>query len=66
MKKGTYLITKSGKATLKIIGTWDGDLILENINEPDDDVMVYSRTELQSLIDEGTFIRLNSIGEPIK
>jgi len=59
MKKGDFLITKNGKAVCKIIGKWGSDFILENINE---DVMMYGETELQSLIKEGTFRKLNPTG----
>ena len=59
MKKGDFLITKNGKTTCKIIGKWGSDFILENVSEPDEDVMMYSETELQSLIEEGTFRKLH-------
>jgi hypothetical protein len=62
MKKGDFLITKSGKTTCKIIGKWGNDFILENVNEPDEDVMMYSETEIESLIKEGTFRMLHPTG----
>ncbi|MBP1920308.1 hypothetical protein [Youngiibacter multivorans] len=62
MKKGDFLITKNGKAVCKIIGKWGSDFILENINEENQDLMLYGETELQSLIEEGTFRRMHPIG----
>lgn len=62
MEKGDFLITKNGKTICKIIGKWGGDFILENINEKDEDVMMYGETELQSLIKEGTFRKLHPTG----
>ncbi|MBW8382225.1 MAG: hypothetical protein K0M69_06870 [Youngiibacter sp.] len=66
MKKGDFLITKNGNATCKIIGKWGSDIILENISGPDEDVMMYSETELQSLIEEGTFRKLHPTGTKVE
>ena len=62
MKKRDFLITKNGKTTCKIIGKWGSNFILENVSEPEEDVMMYGETELQSLIEEGTFRKLHPTG----
>ena len=66
MKKGDFLITKNGKTTCKIIGKWCSDFILENVSEPDEDVMMYCETELESLIKEGTYRRFHPTGTKVE
>lgn len=66
MKKGDFLITKNDKTTCKIIGKWGSDYILENVNEEDEDVIMYSETELETLIKEGTFRRFHPTGTKVE
>jgi hypothetical protein len=66
MKKGDFLITKNGKITCKIIGKWGSDFILENVREPDEVVMMYSETELETLIKEGAFRRFRPTGTNVE
>ena len=66
MKNGDFLITKNSQTICKIIGKWGSDIILENISEPDEDVMMYSETELETLIKEGTFRKLHPTGTKVE
>jgi hypothetical protein len=54
MRKGDILV--SGKNTYRIAGVWCKDLVLENTDEDSDEILVYTPSELTTLIREGKFI----------
>lgn len=61
MKKGTFLIAKAGNKSYQIIGRWGSDIVLMQTSEKDDQVLIYSPSELDGLIEEGHFRILHEV-----
>lgn len=63
MQKGDLLITRKVQSVYQIVGRWDGEIVLANINDDSDEVLVYGPSELENLISEGRFRKLYKIGK---
>jgi len=61
MKKGAYIITNGGKHVYQIIGRWGKEIVLAPVSDNDDQVLIYTASELDTLISEGKFNRLHKI-----
>ncbi len=61
MKKGAYILSKDGKSAYQIAGFWGKDVVLAPVNDDDDQVLIYTASELDTLISEGKFSRLHKI-----
>ncbi len=48
------VITKRGRV-YKMVGTWDGDLVFAPEDGLDDQVMIYSKDEVDELLKQGKF-----------
>ncbi len=55
MKKGNLFITQYDKAIYKVAGRWGSDIVLVNAEENDalDEVLIYSRSEIEELLSTG-------------
>lgn len=62
MKKGTFLIAKSGNQIYQVVGRWDKDIVLMPTQGNDEQVLIYGAVELENLIAEGRFRRLYDTG----
>lgn len=65
MKKGEVLIYKSGRV-YQIAGRWDRDVVLSPVEEDDEQVLVYTASELETLISEGKFRKLHKTELKVK
>ncbi len=61
MKKGAYILSKDGKHAYYIAGFWGKDIVLAPVNDDDDQVLIYTATEIETLISEGKFSKLHKI-----
>ncbi|MEL7568937.1 MAG: hypothetical protein AAGU14_00070 [Eubacteriaceae bacterium] len=61
MKKGDFLINKIN-CIYQIVGYWGTDVVLSSENESDDQVLIYTISELEEMIFEGYFRKLFKTG----
>ena len=62
MKKGDFLITKNSDMVYQIAGRWGMEMVLASIKEDDEQVLIYTESELRTLISEGHFRKLYEVG----
>lgn len=62
MQKGDFLITKDSKKIYQIAGYWDRNVVLAPVGDDSDQVLIYTASELESLISEGRFNKLYKTG----
>lgn len=65
MKKGELLIDNSGQI-YQIVGRWNRDFVLAPVEENDEQVLVYTASELEALIGERKFGKLYKTGFKVK
>jgi hypothetical protein len=62
MKKGDFLITKTSEKIYQIVGRWDKDLVLAPVSSDDEQVLIYTASELETLISTGKLSKLYKTG----
>ena len=66
MKKGTVLIAKTSEKVYQIVGCWGKDIVLAPIHDDDDQVVIYTKTELEDFIESGNFRKLKPVNIDIE
>jgi hypothetical protein len=62
MKKGDFLIAKGSAKVYQIVGRWDRSVVLAPAGEDDEQVLIYTASELEELIAERQFSKLYKTG----
>lgn len=62
MKKGELFITKGSNKVYQIVGRWDQEVVLAPLCETEEQVLIYTTTELEELIRLGHFRKLHQTG----
>lgn len=58
IKKWDLLRTKKSIQFYKVVGFWGSDVVLAPDAKEDDQVLVYSKSELEELINDGVFLKV--------
>lgn len=58
IKKWDLLRTKKSIQFYKVVGFWGSDVVLAPDANGDDQVLVYTKRELEELINDGVFLRV--------
>lgn len=58
IKKRDLLRTKKTLQFYKVVGFWGSDIVLAPDALEDDQVLVYSKSELEELINDGIFLKV--------
>ena len=58
IKKWDLLRTKKSIQLYKVVGFWGSDVVLAPDATDDDQVLVYTKRELEELIEDGVFLRV--------
>lgn len=62
MQKGDIFKTKASEKFYQIVGRWGNSLVLAPFDEDDEQVLIYSASELEELIALGHFGKLHPTG----
>ena len=62
MDRGTRYKTKTSRKIYKVVGKWEGTIILAPEDENDDQVLLYEPSEMEDEIKNGYFTKLENKG----
>lgn len=62
MNRGDFLIAKGNDKVYQLVGRWDRDMVLAPTSEADEQVLIYTASELETLIETGHFRKLYQTG----
>ena len=65
MQKGDYFISKRSEKIYQLVGRWDKSLVLASAGD-DEEVLIYTASELEELIATGEFGKLHKTGIKVK
>jgi len=66
MRKGDCFITRDSTAIYRLVGRWNGEVVLASISDDDEEVLICSALEMEKLIATGHFRKLYPTGIKVK
>lgn len=66
MRKGDFFISRAKEQIYQIAGRWGKDVVLVPVDDSDEQVLIYTASELEELIGIGQFAKLHPTGIKVK
>jgi len=66
MQKGDFFISRDKEKIYQIVGRWGKDVVLVPLDDADEQVLMYTASELEELISIGQFGKLHPTGIKVK